>query len=58
MNRVHRLAFIMKTLFLGKNEGKIFPLQNMIAYFIFLVPCIVIQLCNSKQQNALFKLLF
>ena len=26
--------------------------------FMFFVPCIVIQLCNVDQQNALFKLMF
>jgi len=26
--------------------------------FMFIVPCVVIQLCNVNQHNALFKLMF
>jgi predicted permease len=36
---------------------KLFGVIYNIIFYVF-VPCIVIQLCNVNQQNALFKLMF
>ena len=48
---------------LGEREGVValgntFVNRTQTSIFKFLVPCVEIQLCNVKQQNALFKLTF